>query len=110
MLITNPPVIPDNFILQEWLRQVREFLVTTTTATLDFPNTAANSNADLTVTLKGVKPGDSVIATPPSAIEASVIWCAFISANDTVTVRVHTYGAGAVNPASGVWRITVMKY
>ena len=109
MLITPPPII-DNFIFQEWLRALRLFLTTTVTITLDFPNTAANSNADLTVTVTGVKSGDTVIATPPSTIETSLTWCAFVSANDTVTVRIHTYGAGAVNPASGIWRITAFKY
>ena len=109
-MITPPPLIPDNFILQDWLRQVRDFLTTSVVATLDFPNTNANSNADLTVTIKGAKVGDTVIATPPSTIESSLTWCAFVSAVDTITVRIHTYGAGAVNPASATWRITLLRY
>lgn len=110
MLIPPSPILKDDFIHQQWLQQVRDFLTVTKLATLDFPNSPINTNADLTVTIKGAKSGDTVIATPPSTIEAGLTWCAFVSANDTITVRLHAHTTGAINPASAVWRITVFKY
>ena len=109
-MLLPPPPLNDDFQLQEFLRQVRDFLTVTTKATLDFPNTLANAISDLTVTLRGVKSGDSVTVTPPNTIEAGLTWCGFVSANDTVTVRIQASGAGAVNPAAALWRITVFKY
>ena len=109
-MLLPPPPINDDFQLQEFLRQVRDFLTVTTTATLDFPNTVANATADLTVTLRGVKTGDAVIVSPPSTMVTGVSWCGFVSANDTVTVRIHISGAAAIDLASGLWRITVFKY
>ena len=113
----SPNLEPERFLEATFLRQVQDFLSVTTTATLDFPNTAASANADLTVSMldrhgksRGVRSGDTVTVTPPSTIEAGLTWCGFVSANDTVTVRIHVSGVGAVNPASAVWRVTVLKY
>lgn len=110
MLIPPSPIIEDDFIHQEWLRQVRDFLTVTAVAMLDFPSIPINTNADLTVTIHGVKSGDTVIATPPSTIESGLTWSAFVSANNTITVRLHAHTTGAVNPAPAAWRITVFKY
>ena len=109
MLITPSPR-NDDFLLQEWFRQVRDFLTVTKSISLDFGNTLANTNTDLTVNIAGAKSGDTVIATPPSTIEAGLTWCAFVSANDTVKVRIHAYGTAAIDPAPAVWRITLFRY
>jgi hypothetical protein len=110
MLLPPSPILKDDFIHQEWLRQVRDFLTTTKLVTLDFPSTSANDTAILTVTIPGIKSGDTVIATPPSTFEAKWTWCAYVSANDTVQVRIHNNTGGADNPAAAIWRITVFKY
>ena len=109
-MLLPPPPLNDDYQLQEFLRQARDFLTVTTTATLDFPNTLANATADLTVALRGVKSGDAVLVSPPSTMVSGVIWCGFVSANDTITVRIQVSGAGAVDLAPGLWRITVFKY
>lgn len=110
MLIRPLSSVENSFALQDHLREIRDFLTTTKLATLDFPNIPINTNADLTVTIKGVKSGDTVTATPPSTIEAGLTWCAFVSANDTITVRLHCHTTAAIDPASAIWRITVFKY
>ena len=110
MLLPPSPLIPDDFIHQEWLRHVRDFLTTTVTATLDFPSTASNATAVLLVTFPGVKSGDTIIATPPSTFEPNWTWCANVSANDTIEVRIHNNTGGSDNPASAVWRLTAFKY
>jgi hypothetical protein len=33
-----------------------------------------------------------------------------VSADDTVTVRLSNYSAGAINPAAGTYRATVFKF
>lgn len=110
MLIPPTPILKDDFTHQQWLDQVREFLTVTKLETLDFPNIPASTNADLTITIKGVKSGDTVISTPPSTIEAGLSWCSFVSANNTVTVRLHAHATAAIDPAPAIWRITVFKY
>ena len=98
----SPPPLLDDFVHQEWLREVRDLLTLTTTATLDFPNILAGLTADLTVTLRGTIANDVVILGPPSTIEAGLTWVGFVSANDTVTIRI--MASSATNPAPGLWR------
>jgi len=80
------------------------------TATLDFPSIGANDTAALTMTVTGAAVGDSVELGAPSTIEAGLVWCGFVSATNTVTVRVHNTSGGAVDPASATWRATVTDF
>lgn len=82
----------------------------TATATLDFPSVGSNSMASLTATVTGAAAGDFVIVSPPAAFESGFTFCAFVSATDTVKVRIHNNNGGAVDPASGTWGITVMNF
>lgn len=82
----------------------------TGTATLDFGSVTAQSFVDLTVTVTGAVTGDAVsLGTPTAAITAGIAFTAWVSAADTVTVRAHNYTAGALDPASGVFRATVIR-
>lgn len=79
----------------------------TATATLDFPSIPANSTAELTVTVTGATAGSPVMLGAPAAIEAGLIFCGYVSAADTVTVRVHNQTGGAIDPASATWTVSV---
>jgi hypothetical protein len=80
----------------------------TATATLDFPNTGAASSSDLTITVTGAALGDVVtVGTPIQA--ANMTYTAFVSAVDTVTVRLNNYSVAAVNPPSGTFKVKVFK-
>lgn len=80
------------------------------TATLDFPNTLAQTSSDLTVTVPGAVDGDIVsIGVPNGSILADSCYNAWVSAADTVTVRFNNYSAGAQNPASGSFRVAVTR-
>ncbi len=82
------------------------------TATLDFPSIAANSFADLTLTVTGAVSGDTVIANPiaGSAI-TDVSYDAWVSASNTVTVRAtNNSSTTARDPASGTFRATVIRF
>lgn len=79
-------------------------------ATLDFPNTPANGQSDLTVNVPGAALND-VVAIGAAAGSATVgtFW-GFVSAVNTVTVRFHNTSGGAVDPASGTFKISVTKF
>lgn len=82
----------------------------TATATLDFPNTTAGSQSDLTITVTGAVVGDSVSVGLPASPAAGMVWDAFVSATNTVTIRASNIQLlAAVNPASDTYRVTVHK-
>jgi len=81
----------------------------TDTATLDFPSISSNHSEELTMTVTGAATGDIVMLGAPSAIESDLTWCGYVSAADTVTVRLHNSSGGSVNPASATWRATVIN-
>src|SRR5882672_1847518 len=95
--------IPTRYILAKTL---------TATASLDFPNTAAGTSADLTIAVVGAADGDAVtLGVPIAAQNANSCYTAFISAADTVTVRFNNYQLlTAIDPASGTFRVSVLKY
>lgn len=79
------------------------------TATLNFDLTALTVE-DLTITVTGAADGDVVtLGVPNGSITTSVQYTAWVSAADTVTVRARTSATGE-NPASGVFRATVIKH
>lgn len=80
------------------------------TATLDFPSIAAAGHADLTITVKGAAIGDPVILGIANASAlAGLVFNAFVSAADTVTVRASNFTAGALDAASGVFSAVAIK-
>lgn len=80
------------------------------TATLDFPNTAAQTSSDLTVTVTGALDGDEVTLTVPAvSMLASSCYNAWVSAADTVTVRFNNYSAAGQDPASGDFLVVVRR-
>lgn len=79
-------------------------------ATLDFPNTSAQTTSDLSIHVIGAADGDYVQLSVKNAnVAANTSYTAFVSAANTVTVRFVNSSAGAVNPASGIYKVTVYK-
>jgi hypothetical protein len=68
----------------------------------------------LTITVTGAASGDTCKANPASGIEAGLSWDEWVSAADTVTVRLWYHqgalGSGSVDPAARNWRATVFKF
>lgn len=83
--------------------------VLTATATLDFPSIAAAAKADLTITVTGAAVGDAVFLGLPAAPAAGLVFNAFVSAANTVTVRASNTSSGAVDAASATYRAVVFK-
>lgn len=82
------------------------------TATLDFPSIAQFSASDLTISVPGAVVGDVVsLGVPASSVVASSCYTAFVSLANTVVVRFNNYlNANSPNPASGTFRVSVIKY
>lgn len=78
-------------------------------AALDFPSINAVSQADLTIAVPGAALNDTVELGLPAAPAAGLVFNAFVSAADTVTVRATNVTAGAVNAASATYRVVVRK-
>jgi hypothetical protein len=80
-------------------------------ATLDFGSTAASSSADLTITVTGAADGDAVsLGVPNGSVNGNSCYTAWVSATNTVTVRFNNYQTvGAIDPASGTFKVRVIK-
>jgi len=83
--------------------------VLTATATLNFPSIAANSTQQLTMTVTGATVGDAVFVGLPSAIDAGLVATGFVSATNTVAIRLHNTSSGSVDPASATFRAVVAR-
>lgn len=80
-------------------------------ATLDFASTSAQSSSDLTITVTGAALSDVVsLGVPNGSVNANSSFSAWVSAADTVTVRFNNYSAGAIDPASGTFRVSVQQF
>ena len=84
--------------------------VLSATATLDFPSISGNDTHTLTMTVTGAVTGNAVFIGVPAALDANLIWCASVTAADTVTIRMHNASGSSVDPASGTYRATVFQF
>lgn len=82
------------------------------TATLDFGSIAANSFANLTITVTGAALGDTVsIGVPNGSLLNDISFFGWVSATNTVTIRCsNVSNTTARDPASGTFRATVTKF
>ena len=81
----------------------------TNTASLDFASTGAGAVSDLTITVTGAADGDAVsLGVPNGSVTATATYTAWVSAANTVTVRFSP--KATEDPASGTFRVSVIKY
>ena len=83
--------------------------VLTGSNTLDFASIASLTEADLTITVTGAVVGNEVALGLPASPTSGIIFNAFVSAANTVTVRAHNYTAGAIDPASATYSVRVFQ-
>ena len=81
----------------------------TGTGTIDYGSIAAGAVGTGTVTVTGAVVGDSVAVGVPSTFNTGLLAFGYVSAADTVTIRVINGTAGAIDPASGTYRATVVR-
>lgn len=82
---------------------------TTTSVGFDFPSIPAGGQADLTTSALTAVPGDAVRLSPPSNLPAGLMWAGWVSATNTITVRLFNLTGAAINPDPGTWRFAVAK-
>lgn len=63
-----------------------------------------------TFTVPGVKTTDAIIVTPPSQTAGVTIGSTYVSAADTISVQFVNPTAGALTPAAGTHKITVIRH
>ena len=80
------------------------------TATLNFGSIAAQSQAGLSIAVTGARPNDIVAMTIPQNPSSGVFYEARVGANDQVNIRAFNITAGAIDPASAVFRVMVYKF
>jgi len=82
-----------------------------TTAALDFPSTTAGTSSELTITVTGAAAGDIVnlgIAANAISGNPTLIFTSYVSAANTVTVRMSNISGAAVDPPSGTFKVIVI--
>jgi hypothetical protein len=84
--------------------------VISTTSSLNFPSTAAQSASDLTVFTGGAAVGDAVALGLPAVPSSQIVYTAWVSSANNVTVRLNNYSSGSVDPLSAVFRVTVIQF
>lgn len=78
-------------------------------ASLDFASIATTASEDLTITVTGAAVGDSVALALPAAPTAGLVFNAFVSATNTVTVRASNITASPVDAAAATYGVTVIR-
>lgn len=78
-------------------------------AALDFGSISAATQADLTITVTGAAAGNEVIMALPAAPAAGIVFNAFVSAADTVTIRASNISASPVNPSPATYGVIVLS-
>ena len=86
------------------LAKIKSILVAS--AALNFASITADT-ADLTISVPGASLGDVVLADPTTNIVADIVWSAWVSAADVVSIRVANPTAVAVDLASQTWKVLV---
>ena len=74
----------------------------------DFASIAAGASASTTLTITNATSGDIVLLGFSSAPEAGLIWDAYVSAANTVTIRATNVSAAAIDPVSRNYNVAVI--
>lgn len=115
----NHPIINESGFVSniwgDWFQRAWDAIkgfsgVITVKSTMDFPSVAPGGIQELTATVTGALVNDTVSLGLPVTVNAGIVFDGRVTAANTVTVRATNITAGAINPASAVYRITVMTY
>jgi hypothetical protein len=102
------PVVSDNGFIAGTGATITSVL--TATSTIDFTSISANTTADSSgITVTGAAVGDAVMVGVPATIASGLVVTGYVSAADTVKVRAANVTASPIDPASGSFRVVVVK-
>lgn len=84
--------------------------VSKSTVSVDLASIGTLAVVEASVTVAGAATGDAVIATPPAALAAGLMVVgAFVSAADTVKLRVYNSTGGSIDEAAANWIFTIIR-
>lgn len=102
------PVVSDNGFVAGTGATVTSVL--TATSTIDFSSISANTTSDSSgITVTGAAVGDAVMVGVPATIASGLVVTGYVSAANTVKVRAANVTASPIDPASGSFRVVVVK-
>lgn len=78
-------------------------------ATLDFPSIAAGGQQELTISVTGAAVGSAVASGPPTTLGAGLTVDAWVSAADTVKIRLSNITGSPIDPASATYKVVVFN-
>ena len=79
------------------------------TATFDPPSlTNGSGTTSSGITVTGAALGDFAVAAAPYDLQG-ILCTAYVSASNTVSIRLHNATGGTIDLASGTWRVRVFK-
>jgi hypothetical protein len=78
-------------------------------STINFGSVPDTSCLASTITVTGAATGDHVTGGWPTALETGLVGSMFVSATDTVAVRLCNFSGAAVDPASATFKAAVIK-
>lgn len=112
MILRLPPGMADRRNergLEYFLSSIYAVLSPVGTATVNLPSIPAGGMVTFTIPVLGAKVGQqhSVSLAPPETIPSGLLWCGYVSAADTVTVRVYNATAAAIDPPPATWGASV---
>lgn len=79
------------------------------TVSINLASIAAGAEATVAVTVSGAAVGDIVVVNPPALTAGLGISYAYVSATDTVTIRVRNASGGAIDEAAGTWSYLLVR-
>lgn len=106
----NCPFILKGFFMSSGIIGGNVFAICAVNVTIDIASVAAATTAEQTFTVQGTLPGDFVLVSPASTLNAGLgIVNARVAAVNTVTLRIINATAGALDPASAVVSLLVFR-
>jgi hypothetical protein len=80
------------------------------TTTVDQGSISAGAVGTFTITVTGAVTTDTAVASPSGGIDAGLVWSAYVSSANTVTVVLANVTASPIDPANRTWRALVGAY
>jgi hypothetical protein len=83
-----------------------------TTSNISWASIPGNQSLDANITLAGAQLTDCVVAGAPTGgiSNANIVFFAFVSSANTVTVRAFNVTSGTISIAAGIWRVVVFGF
>lgn len=91
--------------LTELIKEIR-----IASAALNFPEISAGGHEDLTISVTGAAVDDAVALGLPASPPSGLVWNAWVSAADTVTVRATNITGSGIDPSSQTYTAAVIKH